>query len=542
MTGKITGISGPTVRVDATGLKLYERVYVGHTMLTGEVVRLEKESAVVQVYEDTRGLSLGEPIQGSGTPLTVQLGPGLLSGMFDGLQRPLGLLREKTGPFITSGSELHAIDYLKMWDFTPLLRQGETVEGEIPLGYVQEGPYRHFISCGFRSGGVISRLHEGPFSLNDSLGEYDDGTDIVGCHEWPVRKPRPYKRKLPTIEPVITGQRVIDFLFPLARGGTAIFPGGFGTGKTILEHSIAKFSNADIVIYVGCGERGNEMADLIAEFQELNDPWNGRPLTERTIQVVNTSNMPVAAREASIYTAVTMAEYYRNMGYHVLLLADSMSRWAEALREISSSLEEMPGEEGYPTYLASRLSGFIERAGMVETLGGKIGSLTIIMSVSPPGGDFTEPVTQACLRTAGSFFMLDTSLAHRRHFPAIHWFQSYSLYTRDLIEHYTKNVTGDWDGLRNGCNEILHREESIREVAEIVGSEGLQDSDRLIMIVAERIRSEFLSQNAFSEDAFCPLDRTVEIIREILAYYRDCEQQLADGIPLDTILSQEGPV
>jgi len=387
------------------------------------------------------------------------------------------------------------------------------------------------------TGRRIAKIYEGKFSLNEPLGEYDDGSYIVGCHEWPVRKPSPYKRKLFPSEPVITGQRAIDFLFPLARGGTAIFPGGFGTGKTVLEHSISKFSNADIVIYVGCGERGNEMADLIGEFQELNDPWTGRLLSERTIQVINTSNMPVAAREASIYTAITMAEYYRDMGYHVLLLADSMSRWAEALREISSSLEEMPGEEGYPTYLASRLSGLIERAGVVETLSGKIGSLTTIMSVSPPGGDFTEAVTQACLRTAGAFLMLDTELAHRRHFPAIHWFQSYSLYIRDLEEYYKKNIIHDWTALRKECIQILHREESIREVAEIVGSEGLQDPDRLIMITAEEIRSGFLAQNAFSDDAFSPLEQTIEIIRDILQVHNDREKRLSDGIPLDTILA-----
>lgn len=537
MTGRITGISGPTARVALRNLKLYERVYVGQAMLTGEVVRLEQDSAVVQIYEDTRGLSIGEPVIGSGTPLTVQLGPGLLSSMFDGLQRPLTLLREKTGPFIISGSELHPLDYMSMWNFTPIVKHGDEVGSGKLLGYVDEGPHRHFITCPITSGRRIAKIYEGKFSLNDSLGEYDDGSYIVGCHEWPVRRPRPFKRKLFPSEPVITGQRAIDFLFPLARGGTAIFPGGFGTGKTVLEHSISKFANADIVVYVGCGERGNEMADLIAEFQELNDPWTNRLLTERTIQVINTSNMPVAAREASIYTAITMAEYYRDMGYHVLLLADSMSRWAEALREISSSLEEMPGEEGYPTYLASRLSGLIERAGVVETLSGKIGSLTTIMSVSPPGGDFTEPVTQACLRTAGAFLMLDTELAHRRHFPAIHWFQSYSLYTRDLEEYYKKNILHDWSTLRKECIQILHREESIREVAEIVGSEGLQDADRLIMITAEEIRSGFLAQNAFSNDAFSPLERTIKIIRDILQVHNDREKQLSEGVPLDTILA-----
>ena len=424
MSGKIQGISGPTVSVDLKGLKLYERVYVGHAMLTGEVVRLERNRAVIQVYEDTRGLAMGEPVKGVGMPLTVRLGPGLLGGMFDGLQRPLERIRDEMGPFITGGKEMYALDYMKRWTLTPLVKKGDETSFGTIIGSVDEGSFKHFIMCGSEKGGKVSRVVAGKFSLDEPIGDYDDEREIPGCHEWPVRLARPYRRKFAPAAPLVTGQRSIDFLFPLARGGTAIFPGGFGTGKTILEQSVAKFADVDIVVYVGCGERGNEMADMIAEFGELQDPWTKRPLRERTVLVVNTSNMPVAAREASIYTAVTMAEYYRDMGYHVLFLADSLSRWAEALREISASLEEMPGEEGYPTYLASRLSGFLERAGVVETMNGKIGSLSMILSVSPPGGDFTEPVTQACLRTTGAFLMLDTSLAHRRHYPAINWFQS----------------------------------------------------------------------------------------------------------------------
>jgi V/A-type H+-transporting ATPase subunit A len=345
-----------------------------------------------------------------------------------------------------------------------------------------------------------------------------------------VRIARPYRRKFAPESPLITGQRSIDFLFPLARGGTAIFPGGFGTGKTILEQSVAKFADVDIVVYVGCGERGNEMADMIAEFGELQDPWTKRPLRERTVLVVNTSNMPVAAREASIYTAVTMAEYYRDMGYHVLFLADSLSRWAEALREISASLEEMPGEEGYPTYLASRLSGFLERAGIVETMNGRIGSLSMILSVSPPGGDFTEPVTQACLRTTGAFLMLDTSLAHRRHYPAINWFQSYSLYAREVSAHYREKVSAGWDDMLLRCRQILQQEEALREVAEIVGAEGLQDTDRLLMRTAERIRTEFLQQNAYSDDAFSPPDRTLGIITGIVSDHDRAVEKLKQGV------------
>jgi V/A-type H+-transporting ATPase subunit A len=407
------------------------------------------------------------------------------------------------------------------------------------VGEVQEGAFRHLIMCGAERGRV-ARIRSGDISLDEPLGEFEGGLEIPGCHEWPVRLARPYKRKLPPTTPLVTGQRCIDFLFPLARGGVAIIPGGFGTGKTILEQSVAKFADVDIVVYVGCGERGNEMADLIAEFEELEDPWTKRKLTERTIMVVNTSNMPVAAREASIYTGVTMAEYYRDMGYHVLFLADSLSRWAEALREISTTLEEMPGEEGYPTYLASRLSGFMERAGVVETLSGRTGSLSMILSVSPPGGDFTEPVTQACLRTTGAFFMLDTSLAHRRHYPAINWFQSYSLYARDLSEHYSKHIAPEWEDIRRRCNQLLQQEEGLREVAEIVGAEGLQDADRLVMRSAERIRNEFLAQNAYSEeDAFSPPERSLAMVKGILAAHDQALEKLKQGLKLEEALKTE---
>lgn len=539
MTGRIQAISGPTVTVDLKGLKLYERVYVGNAMLTGEVVRLEKDKAVIQIYEDSRGLSIGEPVRGAGMPLTVRLGPGLLGGMFDGLQRPLERLKQDTGPFISGGREIHALDYRKRWRFRPLLKPGDqTREGSI-LGFVDEGAFKHYILSGRDDTGTIARIADGEVSLNEPLGEYIGGKEIPGCHEWPVRTARPYRRKFPPSEPLVTGQRSIDFLFPLARGGTAVFPGGFGTGKTILEQAVAKFADVDIVVYVGCGERGNEMADMIAEFGELRDPWTGRPLRDRTVLVVNTSNMPVAAREASIYSAVAIAEYYRDMGYHVLFLADSLSRWAEALREISAALEEMPGEEGYPTYLASRLSGFLERAGVVETLNERIGSLSMILSVSPPGGDFTEPVTQSCLRTAGAFLMLDTSLAHRRHYPAINWFQSYSLYAGDVSGHYRAKMSGHWEEMLVRCRQVLQQEETLREVAEIVGAEGLQDTDRLLMRTAERTRTEFLQQNAYSEDAFSRPEKTLERIKRIVEDHDREEERLKQGMSLDEALKQE---
>lgn len=541
MTGKITGISGPTVSVDLKGLKLYERVLVGHSMLTGEVVRLEQGRTVVQVYEDTRGLGIGEPVKGTGTPFMVRLGPGLLSGMFDGLQRPLRRLREETGPFIRRGGEVTVLDPSKKSRFIPLKKKGDMIDSGEFIGYFEEGRFKHFVTGSNDRRQVIAEIRDGDVGPDDVLGHFGDGKEISGVLEWPARISRPYRKKLPPFDPLVTGQRTIDFLFPFARGGTAILPGGFGTGKTVLEQAIAKFADVDIVVYVGCGERGNEMAEMIEEFETLRDPRTGAGLIERTILVVNTSNMPVAAREASLYTAVTMAEYYRDMGYHVLFLADSLSRWAEALREISSSLEEMPGEEGYPTYLASRLSGFLERAGVVETLNGAIGSLSMILSVSPPGGDFTEPVTQACLRTAGAFLMLDTALAHRRHFPAINCFQSYSLYAGDVAGQFREKVSPEWENLRRWCRGILREEESLREVVEIVGVEGLQDSDRLLMRVAEMVRSGFLSQNSYTEDAFSPPGKTHSIIKGMFDFYDHALEGLKQGTSLEEILKTEKP-
>ena len=513
ISGKIISISGATVRTDLTGLTLFERVSVGLHNLTGEVVRLEKDGTVLQVYEDPSGLGLNEPVQGHGASLTTTLGPGLLSVMFDGLQRPLDILAAKTGSFIHPIHLESSLDLKKQWSFTPLVNRGDTVSGGVKIGYIDEGAFQHPIIIPPDKNTRVENIAQGTITLEEPLCSLEDGSRIFGYHSWPMRVPRPYRKKISPQGPVITGQRIIDFLFPLARGGTSIIPGGFGTGKTILEQTIAKHADVDIVIYAGCGERGNEMSELIEEFLELEDPRSKSPLMDRTVLVVNTSNMPVAAREASIYTAVTLGEYYRDLGFHVLLLADSISRWAEALREISSSLEEMPGEEGYPTYLASRLSSFVERAGVVETLSGDIGSLSMILSVSPPGGDFTEPVTQALLRTSGAFLMLDTALANSRHFPAINWMQSYSLYQNTLADYFEKNVSKDWEVLRILCREIMHKEEALKEIMEIVGIEGLQEEDRLVMTVAEKIRSDFLAQNAYTADAFCAPQKTMDIIR-----------------------------
>ncbi|WP_136525532.1 V-type ATP synthase subunit A [Geomonas ferrireducens] len=537
MTGRILGIAGPTVAVDLPGLRLYDLVQVGESRLIGEAVRLEPGRAILQVYEDTRGLAVGEPAASLGRPLTVQLGPGLLSGMYDGLQRPLERLARITGPFVASGASLSPLDPELRCRFTTDRKPGDVVRAGECLGELHEGRFRHPVLA--QASGTIAAIAEGEVNPAQGVGHMTDGSSISACTFWPVRRPRPCLKKLSPSLPLVTGQRVIDFLFPMARGGTAIFPGGFGTGKTILEQNIAKFASVDVVVYVGCGERGNEMAELLEEFAGLSDPWSSRPLMERTVVIANTSNMPVAAREASIYTAVAMAEYYRDLGCHVLLLADSISRWAEALREISASLEEMPGEESYPTYLSSRLAAFFERAGTVRTLDGRTGSLSMILSVSPPGGDFTEPVTQACLRTAGAFFMLDTSLAHRRHFPAINWFQSYSLYTAEMVRHFSDEISAQWGELRGRCLDLLQREEALREVAEIVGVEGLQDADRLLMRLAERIRQEFLCQNAYGQDAFSPPEHTVALIRKLVERYDAALARLKEGALPDELLSTE---
>lgn len=533
MKGVVTSISGATVSVNLRGLQLYDRVYVGHARLSGEVVHLEKERTTVQVFEDTHGLSVGEPAEGTRAPLTVMLGPGLLGGIFDGLQRPLPQLQQFSGDFIENTGEIASLDLQHRWHFTPGKRVGEEVANGERLGSIMEGHLEHPLYASYS--GEIIQIASGQICLDEPLLTFQDGHQLYAWQNWPVRRPRPGGSKRPAEEPLITGQRCIDFLFPMLKGGVAIIPGGFGTGKTVLEQSIAKFADTDVVVYVGCGERGNEMAGLLSEFSQLRDSA-GRPLLERTIVVANTSNMPVAARESSIFTAVTMAEYYRDMGYDVLFLADSLSRWAEALREISSSLEEIPGEEGYPTYLGSRLANFIERAGVVETAAGKRGSLSMILAVSPPGADFSEPVTQACLRAAGAFYLLDTSLAHGRHYPAINWTQSYSLFAGKGAEYFQQRVDDSWPEMQRRCREILQQEDALREVVEVVGMEGLQDPDRLLMHAAERIRRDFLCQNSFSEDAYSSPPQTVERISAIISNYDQAVDRLESGESLSGIL------
>jgi V/A-type H+-transporting ATPase subunit A len=535
MNGKVTSISGATVCVDLPDLKVGDRVLVGSNRLTGEVVRLDGRIATVQVFEENRGLGIGEEVATAGGPLTVHLGPGLLGGVFDGLQRPLPQLLRNSGDFITSGQNPFPLDRSRAWEFSSDRRPGEALHAGEAFGTVREGHIDHLLLS--PRDGTLVRLHTGTLFLENPAATFAEAEPVHGWHSWPVRDARPYRRKLPPTTPLITGQRCLDFLFPLLKGGVAIVPGGFGTGKTVLEQTIAKFADVDVVVYVGCGERGNEMAGLLDEFGELEDPRSGRPLMERTIIVANTSNMPVAARESSIFTAVTMAEYYRDMGLDVLFLADSLSRWAEALREISAALEEMPGEDGYPTYLGSRLSGFIERAGVVEALSGGEGSLSMILAVSPPGADFAEPVTQACLRVAGALYLLDTQLAHRRHFPAINWTQSFSLYSDTAMAHFTEQHA-EWAKLQARCRDLLQREDALREVAEVVGMEGLQDGDRLLMRTAEKIRLDFLCQNSFTEDAFATPQDTIAHITALVAGHDRLAAALKGGALLDDLLKE----
>lgn len=535
MNGTVTSISGATVCVDLPDLKIGDRVFVGTGRLTGEVVRLDGKIATVQVFEENRGLGIGEPVTTAGDPLTVALGPGLLGGIFDGLQRPLPLILENSGDFVSSGQNPFPLDLKKTWDVTTRCKPGDHLNSGEAFAMVREGHIDHLLLM--TQDGTLQKLQEGKLALETPVATLVDEQPLHAWHSWPVRKARPYQSKLPPTRPLVTGQRCLDFLFPLLKGGVAMVPGGFGTGKTVLEQTIAKFADVDVVVYVGCGERGNEMAGLLDEFGELEDPRSKRPLKERTIIVANTSNMPVAARESSIFTAVTMAEYYRDMGLDVLFLADSLSRWAEALREISSALEEMPGEDGYPTYLGSRLSGFIERAGVVKTLSGDQGSLSMILAVSPPGADFAEPVTQACLRVVGALYMLDTQLAHRRHFPAINWTQSYSLYSDTAMAHFSEEH-GEWAKLQARCRDILQREDALREVAEVVGREGLQDGDRLLMRTAEKIRLDFLCQNSFTDDAFAAPKSTIERISSLVGEHDRLSASLKDGALLDDLLKE----
>ncbi len=547
--GEIVKVAGPVVEaVGCEGARMYEVFRVGDEGLIGEVINVEGDRVTIQVYEETAGLQPGEPVRGTGELLSVELGPGLLTQIFDGIQRPLPEIRKEVGDFVERGVMLPSLDRKKKWEFTPKVKEGDKVEEGDVLGTVPETElieHRIMVPPGI-SGEVIEIADEGEYTVEETIAVIEDEEgeehEVKMYQEWPVRRPRPYKRKLDPEEPLITGQRVIDTFFPVAKGGTAAIPGPFGSGKTVTQQQLAKWADAQVVVYIGCGERGNEMTEVLEDFPELEDPRTGKPLMERTILVANTSNMPVAAREACIYTGITMAEYYRDMGYDVALMADSTSRWAEALREISGRLEEMPGEEGYPAYLASRLAEFYERAGRVVCLGSddRIGSVTVVGAVSPPGGDFSEPVTQNTLRIVKVFWALDSKLADRRHFPAINWLQSYSLYLDDVEDWWHENVGKDWRKLRDEAMEILQRESELEEIVQLVGPDALPESERLILEVARMIREDFLQQNAFHEvDTYCPPEKQYEMLKTILHFRDLAEEALDKGVSIDDILEMK---
>jgi V/A-type H+-transporting ATPase subunit A len=513
---------------------LYELAFVGERQMVGEVIRLNGETATLQVYEDTRGLALGEPVRLTRGTLTAQLGPGLIGSILDGTGRPLQRLAELAGDFLAPGAAAPTLDPARRWTFEPSLRAGAAVTGGSILGIVQERPgIAHRILLPPNVSGVLARLDSGDFTVSDAIGELQDGTRLTLAHAWPVRRPRPVMSRLAGDRPFITGQRVFDFLFPVAEGGSAAAPGGFGTGKTIVEHSLAKFSEADVVVFVGCGERGNEMTDVLHEFPRLIDPRTGQPIMDRAVLVVNTSNMPVAAREASIFFGATIAEYFRDMGYRVAMMVDSISRWAEALREISARLQDMPGEEGFPPYLASRLGQFFERAGRARALGSpeRAGAVTIISAISPPGGDFSEPVTQAALRVTGALWALDSSLAHQRHFPAVDWGTSYSLYADACSRWFAREVAPDWGELRADLMAMLQRERELRDVASLVGPEALEPRDRLVMDVAAIVREVLLQQHAFHpNDASSTIQKTYALASAIRSLYRAGLAALESGL------------
>ena len=498
---RVQRVNGSLVEATpASGIALYELAHVGQSKLLAEVIGLAGEVAILQVYEDTNGLAVGEPVVATGGTLQAELGPGLLGSILDGLGRPLDVLAAQTGPFVPPGRELRMLDATRRWSFVPAVAPGAQVSGGDVLGSVEERPgftHRILVPPGVR--GTVASLAGGELTIDQPVGALEDGTPLRLTHRWPVRRPRPVGARLPLGRPFLTGQRVLDLLFPVAEGGTVAVPGGFGTGKTVIEQSLAKHGDADVVVYIGCGERGNEMAEVLSEFPRLSDPRTGRSIMDRTVMVVNTSNMPVAAREASVYLGITIAEYYRDLGLRVALMADSLSRWAEALREIGARLQEMPGEEGYPTYLASRLAKFYERAGRVKAAGlpAREGALTLISAVSPPGGDLSEPVSQASLRVAGTLWALDAELAHQRQFPAVDWATSYSLQTEQTTPWFEESVDARWSSVRARTLELLQRDRELREIAGLIGPEALQDGDRLVLAVAQLLREVVLGQSAY---------------------------------------------
>ncbi len=536
ISGTISRISGPVILAKGMkGSKMYDVVKVGTEALRGEIIRLEGGEAVIQVYEDTTGLTLGEAVENTETPLSVELGPGLLSSIYDGVQRPLPVLKAMSGDFIGRGITAPGLDRKKKWEFLPVVKKGDRLGPGDVIGTVKEFQFEHRVLVPPKVSGTVTEIRAGLFTVEETICVLDDKIRLPMMQSWPVRIPRPHQKKLDPLLPLITGQRVFDCMFPVTKGGTAMIPGGFGTGKTVSEQTLAKWSDTQIVVYIGCGERGNEMTDVLAEFPELVDPRTKLPLIERTILIANTSNMPVAAREASIYTGITIAEYFRDMGYDVALLADSTSRWGEALREVSGRLEEMPGEEGYPAYLATRLSAFYERAGRVVCLGGgeRTGSVTVVGAVSPPGGDFSEPITQNTLRVVGTFWALDTNLAYRRHFPSVNWIKSYSLYLDSIAEWYDKTIARDWRELREKAMYLLQKEVELQEIVQLVGPDALPDSEKAILEVTRMIREDFLQQSAYSDtDSFCPVEKQYLMLKVIMTYYEQVALAMNRGVSL----------
>ena len=541
--GKLVRIAGPVVVATGIHARMFDLVRVGDESLMGEVIQMDGDKTTIQVYEDTSGLKPGEPVVNTGLPLSVKLGPGLLTSIYDGIQRPLPILADKMGDYIQRGVDASGLDEEKKWDFKSTVKVGDKISQGMIIGEVVETntiTHKILVPPDQKFTGKIKTIKSGKFTVNDVVGTLDNGSELKLSHEWPVRVPRRLANKLAPTMPLLTGQRIFDGLFPLAKGGVAAIPGPFGAGKTVSQQQLAKWSDADIVVYIGCGERGNEMTEVLTEFPHLKDPKSGNPLMNRTVLIANTSNMPVAAREASVYTGITIAEYYRDQGYSVALMADSTSRWAEAMREISSRLEEMPGEEGYPAYLATRLAEFYERAGIGETFAGNSGSVSVIGAVSPPGGDFSEPVTQNTLRVTKCFWALDAKLAQRRHFPSINWLTSYTLYNKTLNPWYSENVNPNWSKLMARIMAILQEEEKLLEIVQLVGSDALPEKQQLDLEIARMIREFFLQQNAFHEiDTYCEPKKTFMLADTILYFADKAHKALDEGVGILTILNLE---
>ena len=541
----VFSVNGPVVKVrDTSDFAMMEMVYVGAEHLMGEVIGVNSEETTIQVYEVTTGMKPGEPVIGTGAPVSAVLGPGIISNIFDGIERPLKKIEEISGAYISPGSNIDSLDTEKKWNVTLKVKIGDEVDGGAVFAVCPETAlieHRCMIPPKM-NGEVVFAAENGEYTINDVICRIKsaDGMEheLTMCQKWPIKQSRPFNKRLPVDRPLITGQRVIDTILPIAKGGTAAVPGGFGTGKTMTQHQLAKWCDADIIVYIGCGERGNEMTQVLEEFSGLIDPKTNRPLTDRTVLIANTSNMPVAAREASIYTGITIAEYYRDMGYHIAIMADSTSRWAEALREISGRLEEMPAEEGFPAYLPSRLSEFYERAGYVENLNGSEGSVSIIGAVSPQGSDFSEPVTQNTKRFVRCFWALDKALAYARHYPAINWNNSYSEYTDDLSEYYYKNVDKDFLLYRQRISSLLIEENKLMEIVKLIGADVLPDDQKLVIETARVIRVGFLQQNAYhKDDTYVPLDKQFKMMKAILTLYDECRSAVEKNVPINRIIA-----